>query len=170
MRTCRPFPVKGAERARWSRSVDEDGPMRIEKTVTIAAPPETVWRVLTDVEAWPTWTESMTSVTRPADARRDHELAVGETIRIKQPRLPATDWTVTEVTPVRSFSWDARGPGVRTTATHVVEPAGEGSHVRLVLDQSGPLGVVMGLVTRGLTRRYLELEAAGLKAASERAS
>jgi uncharacterized protein YndB with AHSA1/START domain len=146
--------------------------MRFDKTVTIAAPPDEVWRVLEDVETWPTWTASMTSVTRDGRAARadvDSGLAVGETFRVKQPRLPTTAWTVTEVTAPRSFTWVARGPGVRTTATHVVEPAGVGSEVRLTLDQGGPLGAVLGLVTGGLTRRYLDLEANGLKARVEQA-
>jgi uncharacterized protein YndB with AHSA1/START domain len=143
--------------------------MRFEKTVTIAAPPDEVWRVLEDVEAWPSWTASMTSVTRDARSGRadvDGGLAVGETFRVKQPRLPTTAWTVTEVTP-RSFTWVARAPGVRTTGSHLVEPAGEGSEVRLTLDQEGPLGAVLGLVTAGLTRRYLDLETNGLKARTE---
>jgi uncharacterized protein YndB with AHSA1/START domain len=137
--------------------------MRFERSVDIAAPPATVWRVLQDVEAWPTWTASMTSVDRSGDG----DLVVGETVRIRQPRLPVTEWTVTEVTEPRSFTWTAHRPGVHTTGEHVIEPAGDGSVVRLTLDQHGPVGWVVSLVVGRLTRRYLDLESAGLKARSE---
>jgi uncharacterized protein YndB with AHSA1/START domain len=141
--------------------------MRFEKTVEIAAPPEAVWRVLEDVEAWPTWTASMTSVSR----ERTGPLAVGERVRVKQPRLPATDWTVTDVTPPRSFTWTAKGLGVRTRAGHVIEPAGDGRVVvTLTLDQGGPIGEVVGRLGGGVVRRYLDMEAAGLKARSEQGS
>ncbi len=58
---------------------------------------------------------------------------------------------------------------MRTTARHAVEalPNG-GTRVRLGVEQSGPLGVVIGrLFFKGLTDRYLATEAAGLKASCE---
>ena len=35
--------------------------------------------------------------------------------------------------------------------------------MRQAIDQRGPIGVLIGLVTRKLTLRYLDLEARGLK-------
>ena len=94
-------------------------------------------------------------------------LRVGSRARIRQPRLPVAEWTVTEIDPGRSFTWVARGPGVRTTGTHVVEPHGDGARATAILVQGGPLGPVVGFLTRGLTKRYLAMEAAGLKARAE---
>ena len=44
---------------------------------------------------------------------------------------------------------------------------GGGSRVRLAVEQGGWLGSLMGRFYRGLTDRYLTIEAAGLKARCE---
>ncbi|WP_404383563.1 SRPBCC family protein [Knoellia locipacati] len=135
--------------------------------VDIDASPERVWAVMSDVERWPEWTETVTAVTRlDADS-----LGLGSRVRVEQPRLPPTEYVVTEFNPGEGFTWVATGPGVRTTARHRIEPvAGSGSRVRvrLSVEQSGPVGTVMGrLFFKRLTDRYLATEAAGLKARSE---
>lgn len=134
-------------------------------TVDIEATPERVWDVMTDVERWSEWTDTVTSVKRLDDG----PLAVGSRARVEQPKLPPTEYVVTELEPGRSFTWVAKGPGVRTTARHSAEAqSGGGTRARLSVEQAGPLGVVMGrLFFRGLTDRYLANEAAGLKARSE---
>lgn len=133
--------------------------------VEIDATPERVWEVMSDVDRWPEWTETVTSVRRlDADG-----LGLGSRVRVEQPKLPATEYVVTEFEPGQGFTWVATGPGVRTTARHRIEARGySGARVRLSVDQAGPLGVVMGgLFLRRLTDRYLAAEAAGLKARSE---
>jgi hypothetical protein len=61
-----------------------------------------------------------------------------------------------------------RSPGGVTEARHDVTPDGAGrTRVRQVLDQRGLLGTLVGLLMRPMTKRYLDLEAAGLKARSE---
>jgi len=129
-------------------------------TVDVAAPPERVWQVVSDVERWPEWTPSVTTVHRADDG----PLRVGSRATVRQPRLPESRYVVTELTPGRSFTWVASAPGVRTTARHDVEPLGDGARVRLSVTQSGPLGPVMARLYRGLTDRYLAEEAGGLKA------
>jgi hypothetical protein len=55
-----------------------------------------------------------------------------------------------------------------TVARHEVIPESDRrTRVQQQLDQRGPVGAMVGLVMRGMTKRYLELEAAGLKARSE---
>ena len=71
--------------------------------------------------------------------------------------------------PSRSFTWVATGPGVRTTAGHLLEELGScGMRVTLAVEPAGPVGVVMGRFYRRLTDRYLTAEAEGNKARSER--
>lgn len=133
-------------------------------SVDISAPGERVWDVLADVERWPEWTPTVTSVTRLDGG----ELRPGSRATIRQPRLPETEYVVTELEPGRSFTWVATGPGVVTTARHLIEPLpGGGTRVRLSVTQSGWLGSVMGRLYRGLTERYLANEAGGLKARCE---
>ena len=135
--------------------------MQHEVITPIAAPAERVWSILSDVERWPTWTKSVTSV------ELDGPLAVGSQAKIRQPKLPVTTWTVTEVVPGRSFTWHSAAPGSRATGWHEVTATGDGTcEVRLALEQAGPLGSLVGLLYRGLTKRYVQMEADGLAAAS----
>ena len=141
------------------------GRMRFEATIDVAAPGQHVFEVYTDVERWPEWTASVTSVERLDQG----PLSVGSRARIKQPRLPPAVWEVTEVVAGRSFTWMARGPGIVTTGSHVVAtPEGEGPvRVTASLEQAGLLGPLLGLLTKRLTNRYLQTELQGLKARCE---
>ena len=89
-------------------------------SVDIAAPAERVWEVFTDVEQWPSWTASVSSL-EPLDGPA---IAVGHRFRIKQPRMPALVWQVTEVDAPRSWTWAVRSAGATTEATHEVSPCG----------------------------------------------
>jgi uncharacterized membrane protein len=138
--------------------------MRFEATSEVAAPAERVFDVYADVEHWPDWTRSVTSVERLDQG----PLRTGSRARVRQPRLPVAVWEVTELEPGRSFTWVARGPGVVTTGRHLVSPTSDGaSTVTAVLEQAGLLGPLVGLLTTRLTRRYLDLEVRGIKAFCE---
>ena len=137
--------------------------MRFEVSIDIAADPARVWEIYADVERWPEWTASVTSV----ELLDPGPLRVGSRARIRQPRLPTTVWAVTELDEGRSFSWEATGPGVQTIGTHLVEPAGLGARATARLEQRGPLGGLLGRLTRRLSDRYLAMEAAGLRARAE---
>ena len=147
---------------RGTRAVASVG-MAYETSVHINAPPERVWAVLVDVEAWPTWTDSMREV-KLVDGG---ELEPGSTVRIRQPKLPPATWRVTQLAPGVSFTWEASYPGVKTIAVHSLTARDEGTEVTLAVRHSGPLGPVLGALTAGPTRRYVEMEAQGLKRRSE---
>ena len=132
-------------------------------TVQIDATPRRVWEVMSDVERWPEWTPTVTSVRRTNDG----PFRIGAKARIRQPRLPAADWMVTALTEGRAFDWESRAPGVRVLARHAVEPSGDGSRVTLTVQFGGALGNLLGRMTAGLNRRYIALEADGLKRRAE---
>lgn len=130
-----------------------------EIAVEIAAPPDQVWAIMSDIERWSEWTPTVKSIRRLEAG----PLAVGSRARVHQPRLLPAVWQVTEVVAGRSFTWVTRSPGVRVTARHGVEPSARGALASLSLDFSGVLGGFVARVTRGLNVRYLALEAKGLR-------
>ncbi|MFD0899858.1 SRPBCC family protein [Actinomadura sediminis] len=136
--------------------------MRFEITVDVAAPPERVWSVLADVERLPGLTPSMESV-----ELLDGPLRLGARARIRQPRLAAAVWSVTEFTEGESFTWVSRAPGVTTTAGHLVQAAPDGASLQLTLVQEGPLAPVIGLLFGRRARAYVTMEANALKKAAE---
>jgi uncharacterized membrane protein len=138
--------------------------MQTHSSVEIAAPASLVWDVFSDVERWPEWTASVTRLV----ALDGPGLAVGKRFEIKQPRMPKLVWEVTEVHPGAGWTWVQRSPGGSTVARHdVVAQAGGHTLVRQQLDQRGAVGALVGRLMHGMTNRYLELEAQGLKARSE---
>jgi uncharacterized protein YndB with AHSA1/START domain len=140
--------------------------MNFHDSVQIGAAAADVWRVFTDVERWPEWTASV----RTVEIVRGSGVEPGARVRIRQPRLPVMTWEVTEVDPGVSWAWVARSPGVATVARHTVTPAGPGTTlVEQVIEQRGPLAGIAGRLTARLTRRYLAIEAAGLKQRCEAA-
>lgn len=134
-----------------------------QHAVTISAPPERVWEVLADVERWPERIPTVDAVERLDPG----PLAVGSRTRLQQPKLPEAVWTVTELDEGRSFTWTSRSPGVAISAAHVVESQGDATRLTLSVTLSGPVAPVGWLMTRGLTRRYVETEAASVKRAAE---
>lgn len=138
----------------------------LQHSVTIAAPPERVWAVLVDVERWPERIPTVKAVER-LDAG---PLVVGSRTRLQQPRLSEAVWTVTELVDGASYTWESRSPGVTVTAGHVVEPHADGSRLTLALTVSGPMSGLGWLLTRSLTRRYVETEAASITVAAESGS
>ncbi|MEU0565015.1 SRPBCC family protein [Nonomuraea sp. NPDC005983] len=137
--------------------------MRFESAIRIAASPQRVWEVFSDVERWPEWTETVTSV----ELAEPGPLKVGSRAKIRQPRLLTALWEVTELVEGEYFVWASRSPGVRVTGGHWVEAAPDGTLCRSTIDQEGLLGPLMARLTGKLTTRYLALEAEGLKARSE---
>lgn len=114
--------------------------MHIEHVAQIAAPPETVWRLTTEVERWPELLDAITSLERLDSG----PLAVGSRSKIKQPGQPLRTWTVTEISAPRRFVWETHGLGMRMVATHDIEPTDTGCRNTLAIDLSGPVGAVIG--------------------------
>jgi uncharacterized membrane protein len=138
-----------------------------EDSIEIDAPPRLVWDVFSDVERWPEWTASVTSLT----GLDGPTLAVGKRFAIKQPGMQKLVWKVTEIDPGSSWTWIQRSPGVNVVARHnVIALPGGRTLVRQQLDQSGVLGALVGRLMVNKTKRFLELEAQGLKARSEQLS
>ncbi|HYB82839.1 MAG TPA: SRPBCC family protein [Mycobacterium sp.] len=141
--------------------------MITKDSIEIDAPAQLVWEVFSDVERWPEWTASVTSLV----GRDGANIAVGKRFAIKQPGMSKLVWKVTEIDPGLSWTWVQRSPGVRVSARHDVIAQSDGrTLVRQQLDQRGVLGALVGRLMVKKTKRFLELEAQGLKARSEELS
>ncbi|MET1004968.1 MAG: SRPBCC family protein [Propionibacteriaceae bacterium] len=136
--------------------------MNYEKTVRVAATAGQVWSVWANLNRWPDWTASMTSVDLLGGPLRE-----GAQVRIRQPRLAPATWTVDALVPGSSFSWSTAALGVKTTAEHRVVPVPDGAEVTLTVRQTGPLAPLVGLLLGRRVRRYVDTEAAGVKKAAE---
>jgi len=137
--------------------------MDASRTTPVDASPERLWQVVTDVAAWPGWTASMTAVTLLDGG----PLAAGSRVRIRQPGLRPAVWTVTQLDPGRSFTWESAAPGVRTVAGHHVTTAAGGTELTLTLAQTGPFAGLIGLLYGRKVEHFIGLELAGLRAAAE---
>ena len=128
------------------------------------ANPQLVWAALSDLTGWPNWCETYVSIRRLDDG----PLRVGSRARVKQHGLAPGIWEVTELDEGRSFTWATKAPGVRTVASHeLVHLPDGGTRIRLEVRQRGPLAAVVRLLLGAKVRRYVALEAEGLKSAAE---
>jgi uncharacterized membrane protein len=132
-------------------------------SIDIDAPPARVWDVMSDVERWHEWTASITSI-----QRLDREpFGLGSRALVRQPKLPANYFKVTEFDPGRVFTWVSKSPGVVAAGRHLIEPRNGGSRATLSVSFSGLFGWFVARIVGGLTERYIRMEAEGLKRWSE---
>lgn len=141
--------------------------MEYSTTTDVEAAADVVFAVMTDIDRWPEWTPTVTSVERLDGASLP--LAVGHRIRIVQPRVPPAVWTVTALEAGRGFRMMSRSPGATVVASHWIEPLADDPRSRVTLSVafSGWLGRWIGRMMRDLNERYIAQEAAGLKRRSE---
>ncbi|HEU4426018.1 MAG TPA: SRPBCC family protein [Pilimelia sp.] len=138
--------------------------VEFHETVVVDAPLADVVRVMNDVDRWPSWNAAVSRVSRPGSG----PLKVGDTARVKQPRLPAATWTVTALDE-SGFGWTSSSLGVHSTGDHWAQDAGDGrTNVTLTLTLSGPLARITATAYSRLIRRYIRTEAEGLRREVER--
>jgi carbon monoxide dehydrogenase subunit G len=142
--------------------------MHYQVSISVDASIERVWAELIDVERWPQYTASIASVERLDDG----PFQVGSRARIKQPGLPTLVWTVTRFQAQHEFTWTITSMGVTTTASHQISPGepGGGAMLTLSIDRTGLLAPLVDRIYDSLTRRYMQMEAEGMKRACEEAT
>jgi uncharacterized membrane protein len=138
--------------------------MHFEKSIEIDAPQQRVWDVLGDLEAWPHHIETVDVV----EMVTPRPITTGTRVRLKQPKLPEGTWEITVWDAPSYFEWSQKTSGITSVAGHRVEAFEQGrSRLTLTLDMRGLLIPVVGLFYQGLTNRYMNLEAEGMKRAAE---
>lgn len=129
----------------------------------IDAPPERIWPWMHRVTEWPRWVPTILAV----EPEGDPALRVGTRYLVRQPKLDAVTYVVTQVDEGRGFTWETRAPGSRIVAEHRLTPEAEGrTGLLLRVSFHGIVGVPLGLIFSPLTRRYLGLEAEAFRSVS----
>ncbi|MEQ9519287.1 MAG: SRPBCC family protein [Parvibaculum sp.] len=136
---------------------------RFDAQIDIDAPPETIWQVLSDVENWPNWAPTFTTI-KLLDGGVAGE---GANVWIKQPKLAGGHWVISEWRPGESFTWVSTRSGQRICGVHDIVEQDSGCRFEQSLIFDGWLSGVTAFMGRSLITRYMAMEAEGLKAASE---
>ena len=132
--------------------------------ITIEEPTFYNSEVLTDLEAWPKRIETVDAV----ELLTTPPMAVGSRVRLRQPKLPEGTWDITTWDAPAFFEWTQKETGATIVAGHRVEALGDGrARLTLTVDMRGLLVPIMGLFSKGLTNRYMNVEAEGMKRAAE---
>jgi carbon monoxide dehydrogenase subunit G len=133
--------------------------MRIERSIDIDAPPEIVWAVMSDVERWHEWTESVSRV----DRLDGGAFGVGSRARVRQPGFAPALWQVTKFEPLRGFTWEMSSLGAHAVGDHRIVARAGGCTVTLSVDMGGWLLRLVARRIRDVSRKFVEMEAQGLK-------
>jgi uncharacterized membrane protein len=140
--------------------------MHFEQSIDIDARQQRVWEMLSDLEAWPQRIETVDVVELLTPA----PVGEGSRVRLKQPKLPQGTWEVTVWDAPSYFEFRQKSGGVTNVAGHRVEALEEGrSRLTLTLDMRGLVVPVVAPFYKGLTNRYMTVEAQGMKRAAESA-
>jgi uncharacterized membrane protein len=107
--------------------------LAVERSIIINVPTKCVWEAFVNLGDWPVWKHHMREVRLLTDV----PLVMGSRARIVLKSGLSSTCEVSEFSPGRSFTWDARLLGSRLSFAHVVEPANGGSRVVLRIESSG---------------------------------
>jgi uncharacterized protein YndB with AHSA1/START domain len=140
--------------------IERDAPATAEGEQRIDAPPEIVWAVMSDIDAWPTWNPDVKRATL------EGPLATGSVFRWKAGTSLVSRLEV--VDPPREIAWTGRTMGIRAVHVYRFEPMDGGTLAR---SSESWEGLIPSLL-KGWSRRTLERGIADslgrLKAEAER--
>lgn len=107
--------------------------MLIENQITISSPITRVWKVVVDVDSWPSWTPTVQQARRLNDV----PFGLGSKVSLKQPLQSENIWRVTEFVDGSFFAWETGNRSLRMHASHLIAPTAGGCKCTLKLDVSG---------------------------------
>ena len=140
--------------------------MHFEQSIDIDAGQRRAWEVLSNLEEWPRRIETVETV----ELLTPPPIAIGSRVRLKQPRLGEAIYEVTAWDAPSFFEYRQQSSGVTIVAGHRVEALQEGrSRLTLTLEMGGLVGSIVAPLYKGLTNRYMTIEAQGMKRAAESA-
>jgi uncharacterized protein YndB with AHSA1/START domain len=125
--------------------IDPQAPAIAESSLEMAATPEAVWSVLTDIAQWPAWNPDVKSVSI------DRPMAAGTTFRWKAGPGTITS-TFQTVEPPHLLAWTGRTLGIRAVHVYRLQRQGE---MTLVISEESWAGPPVRLA-RGFMQKTLQ--------------
>ncbi|MGC1208548.1 MAG: SRPBCC family protein [Ornithinimicrobium sp.] len=124
--------------------------------MSIESPPARVWRVLADIEVWPSWASGVVSVTPESDGEQT-------AYRIDQPPLPHALWTITDWRPEQGFTWQTQGASSLLTMTFRLQASAVGTDASVDLQWSGAMSWMARAAYGPVSLRYADSHLRALK-------
>lgn len=119
---------------------------------TTSASPETVWKLLIDVENWP---KTFTPHLKEAHLEGSVRLNGSGWVRTKLPPVRST-FTVNSVTPGRQWSWRGKLMWLTMNFNHRCQPINGGTRIVFDVDLTGPFAGLIRPVSRLTYRPQME--------------
>jgi uncharacterized protein YndB with AHSA1/START domain len=141
--------------------IDRDAPATAEGQTQIAAPIETVWAVISDLSAWPTWNTDVRSMTF------DGPLAPGSSFRWKSGSASLVS-TLQVVEAPREIGWTGKSMGINAVHVFRFEPTDGGTLARSAESFRGFIPSVLKNYSRRLLKRGIDNILGALKSEAER--
>ena len=135
--------------------VNEHAPAVARGAIEVAAPPEIVWAVLTDVESWPSWNPEVKS------ASFEGPLTNGAQFRWKAGPGTITS-TLQSVEPPRLIVWTGKTFGIKAIHVHRLEPHRDTGSTIVKSEESWE-GLLVRLVRRPMTKTLQKATDSGLR-------
>ncbi len=142
--------------------IDPKAPLVASHSISIQAPPATVWRLLSEIERWPSWHAAITR------AQLEGPLASGTVFRWTSGGTAIVS-TIQLLEAGRRLGWTGRALGTATIHIWNVEASEGGTLVTTAESMSGWLIRALKLVMPGFLDDALTSWLAALKRAAEAA-
>ncbi|MBY9079782.1 SRPBCC family protein [Paenibacillus sp. HN-1] len=116
---------------RTTIDVDRNAQVIVDLSIEINAPKETVWRIQTGIDQWPTWQKNVSK------ARLSGPIAVGSTFQWETHGLTVVS-TIREVDPMRRIVWGGPAQGIEGVHVWNITPTAKGVVVHTTESWDGP--------------------------------
>jgi uncharacterized protein YndB with AHSA1/START domain len=141
--------------------IDRDAPATAEGELQIAALPETVWAVITDLTAWPTWNHDVKSM------KFEGPLELGSVFRWKSGSASLVS-TLRSVDRPREIGWTGTSMGIHAVHVFYFEPSDGGTRARSAESFRGLIPSVLKKYSRKILQRGIDGTLESLKIEAER--
>ena len=131
----------------------------VERTIQIAAPPETIYDVVMDPTRLEDWVTIHQALEKAPDGRLKKGSSLTQSLKLAGRKFKV-NWTVVENDPRRRVVWEGRGPvASRARVEYVFAPNGNGTRFSYLNEYDlpgGPLGRIAGRAVAKVTEKELE--------------